>query len=94
MWPVYCVILIFTLALVVPPLWSSGKVYREARVPHNVECPVGDRCAELRFDGIHAVRTNLVSEPARRIETCSLWPEQGDCRQQCLVGLNQSARRA
>jgi len=94
MWPVYCVILFFAMALVVPPLWSSNKVYRRASNIHSAECPVKHQGADLRVDGLYAIKTNLVADPVWRVKTCSLWPEQADCRQECMAGLAASAPRA
>jgi hypothetical protein len=85
MWPVYCVILFFTLALVVPPVWSSSKVYRHAKHIHSAECPARQSEARLRVDGLYAIRSNLVGDPVWRVTRCSFWPEQAGCGQECMA---------
>jgi len=85
MWPVYCVILFFTLALVVPPMWSSSKVYRRASHIRSAECPINHDTAAVRIDGLYAIKTNLAGDPSWRVNACSYWPEQSGCGQECMT---------
>jgi len=92
MWPVYCVIAFFTLALVVPTLWSSSKVYRRANHIHSADCPARHREAQLQLDGLYAIKTNLIGDPILRVTRCSFWPEQAGCGQECMLAV--AARRS
>ncbi len=92
MWPVYCVIAFFTLALVVPPLWSTRKVYRRANLIRSADCPVRMSEAALRVDGIYAIRTNLTGDPVWRVASCSFWPEQAGCAQECMAAFSAGHR--
>ena len=87
MWPVYLVITWFVLALVVPPVWSSGKVYVRARGCRSVNCPQRQAGARIQPDALYAIQTNLTSEPRWRVQNCTLWPEQHECKQECLAQL-------
>jgi hypothetical protein len=86
MWPVYLVILWFVLALLVPPIWSTGRVYLRAHGCRNVKCPGRQDTAIIRPDALYAIRSNLLAEPRWRVENCTLWPEQ-QCEQECLAQL-------
>lgn len=87
MWPVYLVITWFVLALVIPPVWSSGKVYARARNCREVACPVRQSSASIQPDALYAIKTNLTAEPRWRVQSCSLWPNGHECQQECLVQL-------
>ena len=87
MLPIYLVITWFVLTLVIPLLWSSGKVYSKARSCREVACPARQRDARIQPDALYAIKTNLTDEPRWRVGNCSLWPEQQGCRQECVAQL-------
>jgi hypothetical protein len=58
----YCVIL-FSPWRWWPPMWSSSKVYRHAKHIHSAECPARQSEAQLRVDGLYAIRSNLAGDP-------------------------------
>lgn len=73
----------FVVALAVPAAWSMGRVYRRSRGRREIVCPDAGRCATIELDARHAVAMHALGESARRVKTCSLWPDRRDCRQAC-----------
>ena len=84
MWVMYFFISYLILALLIPLVWSVGRVYARMHNPREVRCPSGNRLAGIAPDVRYAIKTHLLADCALRVHSCSLWPERRGCRQECV----------
>ena len=84
MFPLGLIPLFFVLALVAPAVWALGKVYLRWRGARETTCPEANHFATIEVDARHAVGMHARGETARRVKSCSLWPERQGCRQSCV----------
>ena len=75
----------FVLALLIPVVWSLGRVYLRYRDRRNVHCPETRGEALIGVDVKHAVLAHAAGNPGLRLRSCSLWPERRACAQACLT---------
>ena len=82
--PWIVVLAIFALALlyVLTPLVAD--TFRRFRSPRLLSCPETGGKAEVGIDASRAAVTSAFGRPLLRVKSCSLWPEKGRCRQDCL----------
>jgi hypothetical protein len=82
--PLSLIPLFFALALVAPAVWALSKVYLRWHGARDTACPEANHLATIEVDAGHAVMMHARGETARRVKSCSLWPERQSCRQSCL----------
>ena len=85
MWVVYFVMSYFLLALIIPVVWSAGRVYLRVRGSRNVTCPASQDSALISADIPFAVESHLLSDSQLRVARCSRWPDARACDQGCLT---------
>jgi hypothetical protein len=69
------------LSVVVPVMLETYCRYREDIL---VNCPKGNRPAELVLDPGRAALGAAFGKPALRVLSCSLWPLKEACHDECL----------
>lgn len=84
MWVMYFFIGYLVLALVIPVALALGRVYLRTRRPLTVTCPANSRTAIIALDVRHAIGTRIFAECSLRAQSCSFWPEDRGCGQDCL----------
>lgn len=82
---VACVLLILAVAILTPLLMAGA--YRKFRGKRTVICPETDQAAAVEVDAPFAAVTAIFGAPSLRLKTCSRWPENKDCGQECLEQL-------
>jgi hypothetical protein len=94
---------LFTLALFILPLFLIGAFlvtglpvalslqnYFANRGRQSVTCPDSKQPADVTVDRKFAFWTALRGQEHSRLESCSRWPEKGDCGQECLAQVEPS----
>jgi len=94
---------LFTLALFLIPLFFIGAFllvglpvalslqnYYANRGRQAVTCPDSGQKADVEVDRKFAFWAALRGQEHSRLESCSRWPEKGDCGQECLAQLEPS----
>ena len=94
---------LFTLALFLIPLFLIGAFlitggpvaislqnYFRNRGRQSVTCPGSGKSADVTVDRKFAFQTALRGQEHSRLESCSRWPEKGDCGQECLAEIEPS----
>ena len=88
MWVIFTVIGFFLLALLIPVVWSLGRVWRRTEGAHAVTCPAIGEPAVIAFDQWYAVRMHACGDRELKVIRCSHWPERQDCVQACVAQLD------
>ncbi len=85
-------LLFFLAAILVTgaPVAMALQSYYANRGRQSVKCPDNGEPADVELDHQYAFRTALAGQEHARLESCSRWPEKGDCEQDCLVQVDQS----
>jgi hypothetical protein len=72
--------LLALLYVLLPVAMTTFARYRHVLT---ARCPETGKDAWLRFNPIRAALSACVGPPRRSVQTCSLWPAQGGCGQEC-----------
>jgi hypothetical protein len=72
------------------PIALSLHDYYRNRGRQSVTCPDSGQPADVEVDNKFAFWTALRGQQHSRLESCSRWPEKGDCGQECLADLDPS----
>lgn len=72
------------------PVAVSLQNYYQNPGRQSVACPETGRPAAVEVDRKFAFWTALRGQEHSRLESCSRWPEKGDCGQECLAQLDPS----
>jgi len=67
------------------PLVSTISTYYKNRGKRSVTCPDDQKKAEIEVDNRFALQTAMHGREHMRVQTCSHWPENVDCGQECMV---------
>lgn len=83
----FIVIVLIATALYFGIRWlvRASSKYRGSKT---VACPETGRSALVEVDALHASLTSIVGRPAIRLESCSRWPMNNQCGQECLANLD------
>ena len=76
--------------LVALPIGISLQSYFRNRGRRSVVCPDNHEPVTVEVDNQFAFFTALRGEEHERLQSCSRWPEKGDCGQECLAQVNPS----
>jgi hypothetical protein len=79
-----------TVVLVALPISFSLQSYFRNRGCRTVICPDNHEPVTVELDNKFAFRTALRGQEHERLQSCSRWPEEGDCGQECLAQINPS----
>lgn len=71
--------------LVALPIGISLQSYFRNRGRRTVICPDNREPVTVEMDNKHAFKTALCGQEHTRLQSCSRWPEKGECRQECLA---------
>jgi len=82
--------LIGAVVLVALPIGVSLQSYFRNRGRRTVICPDNREPVTVELDNKFAFSTALRGEEHDRLQSCSRWPEKGDCGQECLAQVNPS----
>jgi hypothetical protein len=82
--------LIGAVVLVALPVGLSLQSYFRSRGRRAVVCPDNQQPVTVELDSKFALSTALRGEEHDRLQSCSRWPEKGDCGQECLAQVNPS----
>jgi len=82
--------IIGAILLVALPIGLSLQSYFRNRGRRTVTCPENHQPVTVEVDSKFAFRTALRGEEHDRLESCSRWPEKGDCGQECLAQVDPS----
>lgn len=72
----------------------AADTYVRVRAPRQVTCPETNDAAMVQVAAGQAALSAAVGANRIRIESCSKWPERGDCAQGCANQLSDSSGRA
>ena len=78
------------ILLIALPIGVSLQSYFRNRGRQKVICPDNQQPATVEVDSKFAFSTALRGQEHERLDTCSRWPEKGDCGQECLAQVNPS----
>jgi hypothetical protein len=78
------------ILLVALPIGISLQAYFRNRGRRKVVCPDNHEPVTVEVDSKFALATALKGEEHERLQSCSRWPEKGDCGQECLAQVNPS----
>ncbi len=67
------------------PVASTLKTYFNNRGRRPVFCPDDGRRAEVEVDPKFALQAAMQGKERSRVQTCTLWPENATCGQECLA---------
>ncbi len=94
---------LFTYALFLVPLFLVGAClmtglpvalslqdYYRNRGRQSVTCPDSGQHADVEVDNKFGFWTALRGQQHSRLQSCTRWPEKGDCGQECLAELEPS----
>ncbi len=89
---IFPIVLFFLGAALVTglPIAAELQAYYAHRGAHAVTCPENGEEAAVELDHTYALRTSLRNHPQTRLASCTRWPEQHDCGQECLVQVDAS----
>jgi hypothetical protein len=89
---IFPIVLFFLGALLVTglPLAAELQAYYANRGRRSVVCPENGGHAEVEVDHKYALKTAFRNHQQSRLESCTLWPEKGDCGQECLAQVDPS----
>jgi len=82
--------LIGAIVLVALPVAFSLQSYFRSRGRRAVICPENRESVTVELDSQFAFRTALRGQEHQRLQSCSRWPETGDCDQACLAQIDPS----
>lgn len=82
--------LIGAVVLVALPVGFSLQAYFRNRGRRTVVCPENRESVTVELDNKFAFRTALRGQEHERLQSCSRWPEKGDCGQECLAQIDPS----
>ena len=72
------------------PVALSLQNYFRSRDRASVSCPDNGQPADVEEDAKFAFWSALRGQEHSRLQSCSRWPEKGECRQECLAQLEPS----
>lgn len=72
------------------PVALSLQDYYRDRGRQSVTCPDSGQPADVEVDNKFAFWRALRGQQHSRLQSCSRWPEKGDCGQECLAELEPS----
>jgi len=70
------------------PVGISLSSYFRNRGRKTVICPENHESVTVEMDNTYAFRTALRGQEHERLQSCSRWPEKGDCGQECLAQID------
>jgi hypothetical protein len=82
--------IIGAILLVALPIGLSLQSYFRIRGRRTVICPENHEPVTVELDDKYAFSTALRGEEHDRLQSCTRWPEKGDCGQECLAQVNPS----
>ncbi len=72
------------------PLAATLYTYYENRGRKAVKCPDTGQTADVEIDRRFALKTAMHGQEHSRVQSCSHWPQDGECGQECLVQIDAS----
>jgi hypothetical protein len=72
------------------PLAATLHTYYENRGPGAVRCPDTGESADIEIDHGFALKSAMRGQQHSRVKSCSRWPQNGECGQECLVQVDAS----
>ena len=89
---IFPILLFFAGAFIIvgPPVALSLQDYYKNRGRQPVACPDSGEAVEVEVDRKFAFWTALRGQEHSRLQSCTRWPEKGDCGQECLEQINPS----
>jgi hypothetical protein len=77
--------IIGAIVLIAMPVGLSLQSYFRNRGRRNVICPENHEPVTVEPDSKYAFFTALRGQEHERLQSCTRWPEKGDCGQECLA---------
>ncbi len=89
---IFPIVLFFLTSILVvgAPVAMALQDYYKNRGRNSVKCPENGQTADVEVDNRFAFRMSLRGQQHSRLESCSRWPEKGECAQDCLAQLDPS----
>lgn len=89
---IFPIILFFLTSVLVvgAPVAMALQDYYKNRGRNSVTCPESGQTADVEVDNRFAFQTSLRGQQHSRLQSCSRWPEKGECAQDCLAQLDPS----
>jgi hypothetical protein len=72
------------------PIATILHTYYENRGRHAVKCPANGQPADVEMDHGFVLKTAMHGQERSRLQSCSRWPENGECGQECLAQVDPS----
>ena len=76
------------ILLVALPVGLSLQSYFRNRGRRTVVCPENREPVTVELDNKYSFQTALRGQEHERLQSCSRWPEKGDCGQECLAQID------
>jgi hypothetical protein len=73
------------ILLIALPVGISLQSYFRHRGRRTVVCPENHEPVTVELDNKYSFSTALRGQEHQRLESCSRWPEKGECGQECLA---------
>ena len=86
------IVLFFLGAVLVTglPVAVSLQSYFQNRDRQSAICPENGEPVDIEIDRTYSFWTALRGQEHSRLQSCTLWPEKGDCGQECLAQVDPS----
>lgn len=72
------------------PVAMALQDYYKNRGRKSVKCPDNGQPVDVEVDNEYAFQTSLRGLEHSRLQSCSRWPEKGECGQECLAQVDPS----
>jgi hypothetical protein len=72
------------------PLAVTLQTYHQNRGRHAVQCPENGETADVEMDRRFVLKSAMRGHEHSRLQSCSRWPEKGECAQECLAQVDPS----
>jgi len=82
-------LVLFVLSFI-PMGWVTLRAYRRYRGTRVVTCPETGCGAAVELDRAHAAKTFAVGEADLRVTSCTQWPANKECAQECVTQIEAS----
>ena len=94
MWVAFAFIAYLMAAVTIPVAVALVPVWQRRKDAEQVICPYTGTSSLIVLDPWHAARMHALGSYELRVRSCTFWPEQCDCAQDCLSQLEETAEPA
>lgn len=85
---IFTVLVVTALYVGIRHLFRAVAPYRGSKI---VTCPETEKPVVVEVDTLHAALTSAVGSPELRLASCTRWPLNENCGQECLASLDSAS---